>query len=79
MIYENVTDKHLTDMLHFINNKMEFEKWYPVKSDIGYNTIIELFDSSLIENCEFNGEETHFRKVDLTGFVRNLKLPTNLK
>jgi len=65
MIYQDPTAHQLSKMLSFINKKMQFEKWYPIDSELAFNSIITLFDTNRIENCELNKEQTYIRKVDL--------------
>ena len=52
-------------ILDFIKNKMKFYKWYPVESDIGYDTIVELYNERKIDETEFDSKELHIRKIDL--------------
>jgi len=54
--------KELQQMLNWIKTQMQPDKWYPVKSDKAYDTIVELFNLNLIDDCEGNTSETHIRK-----------------
>ena len=54
-------------MYDFIQN-MQFDKWYPVKSDLAYEAIIQLFDEGIICNCELNSRSTYIQKNDLSGY-----------
>lgn len=52
-------------MFDFIKNKMEFDKWYPIKTDLAFDVIKELFAEGIIPECELNDQETYIRKVKL--------------
>ena len=61
----NIAETDLEKMYAWIIDKMKFDKWYPIKSDIAFETITILFKEGLINYCEFNDNETHFRKIDI--------------
>jgi hypothetical protein len=62
------SDEELEKMYKWIINSMKPDTWYPVKSDKAYDAIMQLFNEGLIDFCEFNEKETHFRKVDIELF-----------
>ena len=61
----NIADRDIEKMYAWIIDKMKFDKWYPIKSDLAFETIMILFKEDLIKYCEFDENETHFRKVDV--------------
>lgn len=54
-----------TRMLDWIKNTMQFDCWYPLKSDDSLQTIIRLFDAGLISECELNSDKSCIRKIEL--------------
>ncbi len=61
----DVSDDELDKMYNWINNSMKVNTWYPVKTDKAYEIIIRLFNEGLIGFCEFDHNQTHFRKIDI--------------
>ncbi len=60
--------KDQVTMLNWIKHTMSFERWYPMKSDKAYDTIIELFELDKLDNdtlsCELNENENYIRKIE---------------
>jgi hypothetical protein len=67
-----ITSKQKDDMFVWIKSKMNFDIWYPVKSDEAYEAIENLFLLGIIDECEFNAKETEFRKVNFDFTNRDL-------
>ena len=44
---------------------MSFDVWYQVKTAEQKQTIIQLIDSKLLPDCEFNSDYSKFRKTKL--------------
>ena len=63
-MYEKPTNKNLDTMHAWITDKMKFYKFYPVKTDIAFDTITMLIEEESITNCSFNIAETHFLKLN---------------
>jgi hypothetical protein len=59
-----ISDDELDKMYQWIMNSMKVNTWYPVKTDKAYEIIMRLFNEGLIDNCEFNHNQTHFRMID---------------
>ncbi len=59
-----ISDEELDKMYSWIINTMKTNTWYPVKSDKAYELILRLFNEGLIDFCEFDHNQTHFRKID---------------
>jgi hypothetical protein len=59
-----LSDKDLDKMYEWILNTMKTDTWYPVKSDKAFEIIFKLFKEGLIDFCEFDQNQTHFRKID---------------
>jgi hypothetical protein len=60
-------------MLSWIKDTMQFDRWYPIKSDEGLQTIIRLFDAGQINECELNTDRTSIRKIELDYPKKKLK------
>jgi len=60
----DISEDELEKMYKWIKVSMKSNCWYPVKSDKAYEVINKLFKEGLIDFCEFDETETHFRKID---------------
>ncbi len=58
-----ITNSEIDKMYKWIQKSMKIEQWYPVKTDKAYEILNILFEEGLIDDCEFNSQETHIRKV----------------
>jgi len=61
----DIIEEDIEKMYGWIINNMKFDRWYPIKSDKAFEIITILFKEGLLENCEFNENETHFRKINI--------------
>ena len=61
----NIEEADIEKMYSWIIKQMKFDNWYPVKSDKAFEIIVILFKEGLIDNCEFNENETHIRKINI--------------
>lgn len=52
-------------MFDFIKNTMKENGYYEIKTEEGKASIKRLFDAGLINEVEFNTNETHIRKIDV--------------
>ena len=50
----------------WIDQEMKFDTWYPVKTEEQKQSIIQIINSRLIPDCEFNTDYTEFRKSKAT-------------
>jgi hypothetical protein len=60
----DVTDDELDKMYNWILYSMKPNTWYPIKTDKAYEVIVRLFKEGLIDFCEFDQNQTHFRMID---------------
>lgn len=54
----------LLEILNWIDAKMPFDTWHNVESEKQKQKIIQLMDSGLIPDCEFNSDYSKFRKSE---------------
>jgi len=66
----DITEEELDKMYNWILKSMKSNTWYPVKTDKAYDIIIRLFNEGLIDFCEFDENETNFRKIE-NGLIDN--------
>jgi hypothetical protein len=59
------TQNQLNEMYSFIRLKMDFYRWYEVKSTEAMAVIEQLFTEGIINDCELSENFSHFRKVHL--------------
>lgn len=66
----------LFEILNWIDQRMPFDTWYNVESDTQKQKIIQLMDTDLIPDCEFNSDYSKFRKSKLANlyFVKNISI-----
>jgi len=57
-------EDELEKMYGWILLAMKPDIWYPIKTDKAYEIILQLFREGLINFCEFNENQTHFRKIE---------------
>ena len=60
----DISDEELEKMYKWIIESMKPNLWYPIKTDKAYEIINQLFKEDLIDFCEFDETETHFRKIE---------------
>jgi hypothetical protein len=65
---EKPTNEHLDTMFEFIKNKMQYDTWYPIKSDLAHETIMMLFGEGIIQECELDKLENNIRRINLDNF-----------
>jgi len=58
----------LCDCMYNFIQKMKFDIWFPIKTDIALRVIMQLFDEGSIPNCELNSGKNKIRKIDLSGY-----------
>ena len=61
-----IAEADIEKMYNWINSKMKFDRWYPVKSDKAFEIIMILFKEDLLGNCELSENETHIRKINIS-------------
>mgnify|MGYP003493341029 FL=1 len=57
-------DVELEKMYKWILLTMKPNNWYPIKTDKAYEIIVQLFKEGLIDFCELDENQTHFRKIE---------------
>lgn len=57
---------NLFDIFTWIDTKMKYDTWYKVASEDQKTKIIQIMDSGLIPDCEFNADYSEFRKSSVT-------------
>jgi hypothetical protein len=60
----DIIDSELEKMYKWILESMKPNFWYPIKTDKAYDIINQLFKEGIIDFCEFDETETHFRKIE---------------
>jgi hypothetical protein len=53
---------NLNTIYEWIDQEMKFDTWYPVKTEEQKQSIIQILQSGLFPDCEFNNDYTQFRK-----------------
>ncbi len=61
--------KQLIEILCWIDQEMNFDTWYKVESKDQKTKIIQIMDSGLIPDCEFNADYSEFRKSKLANLL----------
>ncbi len=55
----------LIEIYYWIDKEMKFDTWYKVESEAQKNKIIQIMNTGLIPDCEFNVDFSEFRKSKL--------------
>ena len=55
----------LLEIFNWIDKEMKFDTWYKVESETQKNKVIQIMDTGLIPDCEFNSDYSEFRKSKL--------------